>query len=178
MSKQWFMAPFRHLLHDHRLWGIRRQSVVPAFSLGLFIAFLPFPGHTLMGALAALALRVKMTAMPQMVGLFNGFGGLASGLVAAAEYLHYTNGKVIESGAVVSDVPLDSSISIMLGTLIGAVTFSGSLVAFGKLPILYEGRVKPVDTLARNALRKISDRDHFVDQEGALAKGQVQAPSR
>ena len=70
---------------------------------------------------------VKMTAMPQMVGLFNGFGGLASGLVATAEYLKYTMGA--ETGAIAAN----SSISIMLGTLIGAVTFSGSLVAFGKL---------------------------------------------
>ena len=54
------MTPFRHLLHDHRLWGIRRRTVVPAFALGLFIAFLPTPGHTLMGALAALAFRVNI----------------------------------------------------------------------------------------------------------------------
>ncbi len=54
------MTPFRHLLHDHRLWAIRRQSVVPAFSVGLFVAFLPFPGHTLMGALAALPLRINI----------------------------------------------------------------------------------------------------------------------
>lgn len=54
------MTPFRHLLHDHRLWGIRRRWVVPAFATGLFIAFLPFPGHTFMGALAALALRVNI----------------------------------------------------------------------------------------------------------------------
>lgn len=60
MSEQWFMAPFRHLLQDHRLWAIRRRWVVPAFSLGLFIAFLPFPGHTLAAALAALALRVNI----------------------------------------------------------------------------------------------------------------------
>ena len=86
---------------------------------------------------------VKMTAMPQMVGLFNGLGGLASGLVAAAEYLRYTHGKVLEGGVVVSDVPLDGSISIMLGTLIGAVTFSGSLIAFGKLQgIVTEKAVK------------------------------------
>ena len=71
---------------------------------------------------------VKMTAMPQMVGLFNGLGGLASGLVAAAEYLRYSMGV-----AGTADVPVDASISIMLGTLIGAVTFSGSLIAFGKL---------------------------------------------
>ena len=71
---------------------------------------------------------VKMTAMPQMVGLFNGFGGLASGLVAAAEFLRYSMGV-----AGTADVPVDASVSIMIGTLIGAVTFSGSLVAFGKL---------------------------------------------
>jgi uncharacterized protein (DUF2062 family) len=60
MSEQWYMTPFRHLLQDHRLWGIRRQVVVPAFATGLFIAFLPFPGHTLMGALSALALRINI----------------------------------------------------------------------------------------------------------------------
>jgi len=81
---------------------------------------------------------VKMTAMPQMVGLFNGLGGLASGLVAAAEFLRYSMGV-----AGTADVPLDGSISIMLGTLIGAVTFSGSLIAFGKLQgIVTEKAVK------------------------------------
>ena len=60
MSEQWYMTPFRHLLQDHRLWGIRRQVVVPAFATGLFIAFLPVPGHTLMGALSALALRINI----------------------------------------------------------------------------------------------------------------------
>lgn len=54
------MTPFRHLLHDRRLWGIRRRTVVPAFAVGLFISFLPTPGHTLMGALAALAMRVNI----------------------------------------------------------------------------------------------------------------------
>ncbi|MDH3451554.1 MAG: DUF2062 domain-containing protein [Gammaproteobacteria bacterium] len=54
------MAPFRHLLHDHQLWGIRRKSVVPAFSLGVFIAFLPFPAHLFEAALAALVLRVNI----------------------------------------------------------------------------------------------------------------------
>jgi len=54
------MTPFRHLLHDHRLWSIRRRWVVPALAIGLFIAFLPFPGHTLIGAMMALALRVNI----------------------------------------------------------------------------------------------------------------------
>lgn len=60
LSKQWFMAPFRRLLNDHRLWGIRRKTVVPAFSMGLFIAFLPFPGHILTAALAAVPLRINI----------------------------------------------------------------------------------------------------------------------
>lgn len=60
MAERWFMAPFRHMLHDNRLWGIRRKTVVPAFSLGIFFAFLPFPGHPIFAALAALALRVNI----------------------------------------------------------------------------------------------------------------------
>lgn len=60
VARQWFMTPFRHLLNDPRLWGVKRRWVVPAFAVGLFIAFLPFPGHTLMGALAALALRINI----------------------------------------------------------------------------------------------------------------------
>lgn len=60
ISDKWFLSPFRHLLHDHRLWGIRRKTVVPAFSLGLFIAFMPFPGHALLAALLALAMRINI----------------------------------------------------------------------------------------------------------------------
>ena len=60
VSEQWFMAPFRHLLHDHRLWGIRRRTVAPAFAIGLFVAFMPTPGHTLTGALLALGFRVNI----------------------------------------------------------------------------------------------------------------------
>jgi len=60
VSEQWFMTPFRHLLHDHRLWGIRRRTVVPALAIGLFIAFMPTPGHTLIAALLALSFRVNI----------------------------------------------------------------------------------------------------------------------
>jgi uncharacterized protein (DUF2062 family) len=56
----WLLSPFQHLLSDNRLWGIRRRTVVPALALGLFIAFLPFPGHVLMSVLLALALRINI----------------------------------------------------------------------------------------------------------------------
>ena len=81
---------------------------------------------------AVLARTIKMTAMPQMVALFNGFGGGASVLVASGEFTRLTAG-----GAEVGMQPL---ITIMVSLLIGSVTFSGSLVAFGKLQELITER--------------------------------------
>jgi len=77
---------------------------------------------SLIGAVAART--VKMTAMPEMVGIFNGFGGGASALVAFAEFDHLQ-----QAGA----LPFGEGATIMLAMLIGAVTFSGSGIAFGKL---------------------------------------------
>jgi NAD(P) transhydrogenase subunit beta len=71
------------------------------------------------------ARMVKMTAMPEMVGLFNGVGGAASALVAAAEML-----RLHEAAGGVSVV---QGSTIALTMLIGAVTFSGSMIAFAKL---------------------------------------------
>ncbi len=81
---------------------------------------------------AVFAQSVKMTAMPQMVALLNGFGGGASALVAGGEYLKYEL-----AGA---QVPVNISITIQLSILIGCITFSGSLIAFGKLQELVTGR--------------------------------------
>jgi len=60
VGDSWLLAPFQHLLQDTRLWGIRRRTAVPAFALGLFIAFMPFPGHIVMAVLAALTLRINI----------------------------------------------------------------------------------------------------------------------
>jgi NAD(P) transhydrogenase subunit beta len=88
---------------------------------------------TLVGAVAAQ--RVKMTAMPEMVALFNGFGGLASLLVGWSEYHRHP------------DSGLFTMIATSLAVLIGGITFSGSMVAFAKLaekitgkPILFKGQ--------------------------------------
>ncbi len=72
-----------------------------------------------------MAQRVEMTAMPQMVGLLNGFGGAASALVAVGEFWKYLNGLEL--------VPLSETITIVLSVLIGGITFTGSLLAFVKL---------------------------------------------
>ncbi len=76
-----------------------------------------------------MALSAKMTAMPQIVGMLNAFGGGASALVAFSEYLFTPDAR-----------PLDVSITIMLTIIIGAVTFSGSVVAAAKLQELITGR--------------------------------------
>jgi NAD(P) transhydrogenase subunit beta len=75
--------------------------------------------------------KVKMTAMPQMVGLFNGFGGGASALVAMGEYWRLTT---MGAPSQFSSLP-----TLILGLFIGGVTFTGSLVAFGKLQGLLRG---------------------------------------
>jgi H+-translocating NAD(P) transhydrogenase subunit beta len=75
----------------------------------------------------SMARMVKMTAMPQMVALLNGFGGAASALVAGDEYLRFA------SAGGTLDLPVNVQATIMLSVLIGSLTFSGSLVAFGKL---------------------------------------------
>ena len=82
---------------------------------------------------AVLALKVPMTGMPQMVGVLNGFGGGASALVAFAEYYHIIN--------ITNTLEISTSITIVLSVLIGAVTFTGSLIAFGKLQGLVTGKV-------------------------------------
>ena len=79
---------------------------------------------------AAGAYKVKMTAMPQMVALFNGAGGGAAALVAAIEFAHLT-----------ADSSLKFVASMLCAAMIGAVSLSGSVIAFFKL----EGRFdKPV----------------------------------
>ena len=98
---------------------------------------------SVVGALASRL--VAMTAMPEMVALFNGFGGAASLLVGWAEYQKYVSEKSVAS---VSNFAL---LIIIITILIGSVTFTGSMVAWGKLagkipskPIQYGGQ-QPVN---------------------------------
>ena len=87
---------------------------------------------------ATFALRVEMTQMPQMVAIFNGFGGGASALVATAEYFS-KYGTVDQSTFLVT--------TIILSIFIGTLTLTGSFIAFGKLqgfisgqPIVFKGQ--------------------------------------
>ena len=75
------------------------------------------------------AIRVEMTQMPQLVAIFNGFGGAASALVASAEF--FKNSKDLNAGV---EPSLFLIISITLSVLVGTLTFPGSFIAFGNLP--------------------------------------------
>ncbi len=79
-----------------------------------------------------MARAVKMTSMPQMVALLNGFGGAASLLVGGAEFL--------KSELTGEQIPMDTGITIQLSLLIGAVTFSGSMIAWAKLQEVMTGK--------------------------------------
>ncbi|MGH7705280.1 MAG: NAD(P)(+) transhydrogenase (Re/Si-specific) subunit beta [Candidatus Dormibacteria bacterium] len=97
-------------------------AVLPALVLG-----------TVAGATAARA--VRMTAMPQMVALFNGMGGGAVALIGGDEFLRHSSHLAAGS----STISPETSVPIMLGCLIGSVSFAGSLIAFGKLQGLIRG---------------------------------------
>jgi NAD(P) transhydrogenase subunit beta len=92
--------------------------------LWIFVALL---AGSAIGAVAAL--KVKMTAMPEMVALFNGSGGLASMLVAWAK-IHQSGG--VDRAGVLS--------TAALAALVGVVTFTGSAVAWGKLSGVFPSR--------------------------------------
>jgi H+-translocating NAD(P) transhydrogenase subunit beta len=92
--------------------------VLPAIAIGTVIGFVG-------------ARQVPMTAMPQMVAIFNGAGGGAAALVSLLEYLRATSA----GGASVGEV-----IAIVLGLVIGSVSFSGSIIAFGKLQGLIDAK--------------------------------------
>jgi NAD(P) transhydrogenase subunit beta len=111
------------------------------------------------------ARTVKMTAMPQLVSLFNAVGGGAAALIGIVEYL-----RIIDSGA----VRIDIHIFIVLDIIIGSVTFTGSIIASGKLQGLIPGKPIYVPggqlvTLALAAITVIAAAALFITGTPSLA---------
>ena len=98
------------------------------------ISFWTIAVGTLIGAAMGIYFgrTVQMTAMPQMVALFNGMGGATAALVSVAEFLRLTRAG--------DPIGVGESTSIVLGTAIGAISFTGSIIAFGKLQEILPGK--------------------------------------
>ncbi len=109
-------------------WSFNYTLIVIGTIIGLII-----------GALGAYS--VKMTAMPQMVALFNGLGGGAAALVASLEFI-----KGAHSG---ETVPTSITVPMLFATLIGSLSFSGSIIAYLKLEGKFE---KPMTFPGQNIL--------------------------
>jgi len=109
------------LSHDH---------VITAMSAIMLAAGLAIGGV----AGLVMARRVKMTAMPQLVSLFNAVGGGAAALIAFGDAIHHAGSVPL------SDLPIRITLTTFLDVLIGGLTFSGSLIATGKLAGKLPGR--------------------------------------
>jgi NAD(P) transhydrogenase subunit beta len=126
--------------------GANPESPTPGISVTGWIIIAA--GIALGGGLGLYTARtVKMTAMPQLVSLFNAVGGGAAALIAIDDYFRLSN--AIEAcrqiGAncvlpVTSSIPLEVSVPTVLDILIGGVTFTGSLIASGKLMGVISGK--------------------------------------
>jgi NAD(P) transhydrogenase subunit beta len=104
---------------------ITREGGLSATALAIIVIGFLIGG----GAGLYTARSVKMTAMPQLVSLFNAVGGGAAALVAIDDFIRLSSGA-----------PLDTTIFVVLGALIGSVTFTGSLIAGGKLQGVIPGK--------------------------------------
>ncbi len=152
VSGKWFLTPFQHMLHDHRLWGIRRKTVVPAFSLGLAVACLPIPLHFVITALAALALRINIPVAALSTFVVN---PLTMGPVY---YFTYRVGAFllsIEPGPITVELSLDWLTSVFLniwqplllgGVLVGALA---ALAGFILLDALWRYSIHDYKTKKR-----------------------------
>ena len=114
-------------------------SLIDLNVLGLQIVFASLVIGSVIGAI--LAIKIKMTAMPEMVALLNGLGGGASLLLALAAY------------AIESTMSAGASIIFAVSVLIGGVTLTGSVIAWAKLAEKIPG--KPVSFLGQQALNLV-----------------------
>ena len=123
--------------------GARTGNLIGAFGMLVAVVMTLVAGHVHNGGLVAGAMvigvavgvpaarMVHMTAMPQMVAAFNGVGGGAAALVAISDYIRHSDGATLSSG---------NRLAVLLGVVIGSVSFSGSVIAFAKLQELMTGR--------------------------------------
>ncbi|MBT8080214.1 MAG: DUF2062 domain-containing protein [Gammaproteobacteria bacterium] len=156
LRRQWYLAPFAHLLHDSRLWSIRRRTVVPAFSLGLFVAYLPFPGHPVQAALLAVLLKVNIPIAAVTTFVSNPL------TIGPMFYLAYKIGSTLLG---LPPQPLDFELNIAWfmekfvtvwqPMLLGCVLLGSTISVLGYVALDIFWRLSLADYLARRRARKL-----------------------
>ena len=120
--------------------GMLLAVIVTLLSKGLSYP-LVIGGLAMGGAVGFVAAkRVQMTGMPELVALFNGFGGLASLLVGLAEYYRAKMSNNLLESVLIDEFSSFTATVIVLAILIGGITFTGSIYAWGKLSGKLGGR--------------------------------------
>ncbi len=110
-------------------------------------------GGLIIGAIAGTlaAKKVKMTAMPEMVSLFNGMGGACAALISLLEFRHLSAEMATDATGNFAADHRYTIVIITLGLIIGSVSFAGSMIAWGKL----NGKVKDFSFTGQNVLNMI-----------------------
>ena len=125
-------------------WGIAGMAIAVVTTLvqpGMHVSFWMLLAMAIGGGAGLyIAARIEMTALPQLVAAFHSLVGLAAVLVAVAAFYSPNSFGIGVPGA----IKLGSLIEMGLGTAIGAITFSGSLVAFAKLQGLRSPALEPL----------------------------------
>ncbi|MCH8925154.1 MAG: NAD(P)(+) transhydrogenase (Re/Si-specific) subunit beta [Proteobacteria bacterium] len=140
-----FILALRGLSHPETSRAGNRYGVIGmAIAVVITLALLPeidfvtiLAGVVVGGSIGTvIALRIQMTALPQLVAAFHSLVGLAAVLVAAAAFYNPTAYGI----GVPGEIEASSLIEMAIGTSIGAITFTGSVIAFAKLQALMSGR--------------------------------------
>jgi len=145
IRQQWFLRPFKALLHDPALWATHRRNVLRALALGIFICFIPFPIHTALAAVTALYLRVNvpvailaswisnpLTFGPMYYGAYR-VGVLMLGSSAQADPAQFSEGRLHSPF-------LDIWPPLLLGCVVSGLTLA--LVTYWLLNRLWIRRVR------------------------------------
>jgi len=155
LKQQWWLAPFGELIHNPNLWVIRRRNVVPAFALGLFVAYQPFPGHMLAAALLALALRVNIpvAVLSTLVGNPLTMGPMFYLAFSVGQYLLRQEPRPFEF-EMSFEWLFDRFVYVWEPLLLGSVLLGAilSLIGYIALDLLWRASIS--DYLARRRLRK------------------------
>ena len=140
-----FILALRGLSHPETSRAGNRYGVI-GMALAVVITLVLLPEIDVVTILAgvvvggsigtAIALRIQMTALPQLVAAFHSLVGLAAVMVAAAAFYNPTAYGI----GVPGEIKASSLIEMAIGTSIGAITFTGSVIAFAKLQALMSGR--------------------------------------